>query len=123
MGDESPTPLLQVGDSAVNDRRVNHDAGDACLCARRVFQNQVFDVDTRLAEFAEKPTERTRLVGDEHFDLAIPRRSTTVLAGNARDTLITRGHHPIDRAHGTAAQGAKFGSRVEMRQQVIEVGA
>ena len=46
-----------------------------------------------------------------------------MLAGNARDTLITRGHHPIDRAHGTAAQGAKFGSRVEMRQQVIEVGA
>ena len=87
MGDESPTPLLQVGDSAVNDRRVNHDAGDACLCARRVLQYQILNVDTSLAKLAEKPTESTRLVGDEHFDLAIPRRSPTVLAGNARDAL------------------------------------
>ena len=46
-----------------------------------------------------------------------------MLAGNARDSLITRGHDPIDRAHGTAAQGAKFSGRVKVRQQVIEVGA
>ena len=95
MGDESPTPQLQVGDGAVSDRRVNHDAGDACLCARGVLQNQVFDVNTCLAKLAEKPTESARLIGDEHLDLAVSRRRTSVLAGNTANALVTRGHHTI----------------------------
>ena len=98
MGDESPTPLLQVGDGAVSDRRVNHDAGDACLCARRVLQNQVFDVDTCLAELTEKPTESTRLIGDEHLDLAVSRRRTAVLARNPGDPLVPGGHDAVNSA-------------------------
>ena len=123
MGDESPTPLLQVGDGAVCDRRVNHDAGDPCLCARRVLQNQVFDVNACLAELAEKPTESARLIGNKHLDLAVSRRRTAVLAGNPGNALVTRGHHPINRTHGTTTQGTKFSGRVEVREQVIEVSA
>ena len=122
MGDESPSPLLQVGDGAVSDRRVNHDAGDTCLCARRVLQNQVLDVYACLTELAEKPTESARLIGDEHLYLAVSRRSSTVLAGNPRNTLVTRSHQPIDRTHGTATQGTKFSGRFQVREQVIEVG-
>ena len=112
-----------ISDGAVSDRRVNHDASDACLCARRVLQNQVFDVNACLAELAEKSTESARLIGDMRLDLAVSRRRTAVLAGNPGNALVTRGHHPINRTHGTATQVTKFSGRVEVREQVIEVGA
>ena len=49
MGDEPPAPLLQACGAAVSDRRINHDASDAGLRARRVLKDQVFDVNRGLA--------------------------------------------------------------------------
>lgn len=81
MGDESPTALLQVGDAAVCDRRVNHDTGDAGLGARRVFEDEVFDVDATLAELTKKASERAGFIRDQNLDLAIPRGAPPCLPG------------------------------------------
>ena len=123
MSDEPPTPLLQVGDAAVGDRRVNHDASDASLRAGGVLEDQIFDVDRRLAKLAQEAPERPRLVRNQHLDLAVARRRATVLTGDARDPLVARGHHSIDRPDASPAQGAKLGGRVQVVQEFVEVGA
>ena len=123
MSNEPPAPLLQVGDAAVGDRRVNHDASDASLRAGGVLEDQVFDVDRRLAELAEEAPEGPRLVGDQHLDLAVARRRAAVLTGDARDPLVARGHHTINRPDAPPAQRPQFDGRIQVEQKLVEVGA
>lgn len=83
MGDESPAPLLQVCDAAVGNRRVDHDTGNTSLCTRRMFKDEVLNIDARLTELAKESPKRARLVGNENLNFRIARRSAAVLTGNA----------------------------------------
>ena len=96
MGDESPAPLLQVCDAAVGNRGVDHDAGNTSLCTRRMFKDEVLNVDARLAKLAEESPKRARLVGNENLNFRVARRSTAVLTRNTGHPLVTSGHDAVD---------------------------
>ena len=123
MGDQPPAPLLQVSDTTIENGRVNHDAGNAGLCARRVFEDKVFDVNACFSQLTEQAPERTRLIGNKNLDLGVPRRRSTVLARNAGHTLVAGGHHSINGSDASAAQRTQLSRGVEVRQQVIEIAA
>jgi len=70
-----------------------------------VFEDKVFDVDATLAELTKKASERAGLIRDQNLDLAIPRGSPTMLAGNPRDSLVSGGHDAVDSADTASAKG------------------
>ena len=123
MGNKPPTPLVQVSGAAVSDRRINHDASDTGLRARRVLKHEIFDINRVLAQLSEETTERTRLIGDKHFNFLVARRSPAVLTGDASNPLVTGGHHAVDRPHTATSQRPQFGGRLQMKQQIIQITA
>jgi hypothetical protein len=88
-----------------------------------VLENEVLNVDSRLAELAKESPKRTGFVRNENLNLGVARRGTAMLAGNAGDTLVTCGHDAINGSDAPTAQRPQLGGGIQVRKEIIEIAS
>ena len=86
-----------------------------------MLKDEIFDINRVLAQLSEETTERTRLIGDKHFNFLLARLCRAYW--NASNPLVTGGHHTVDRPHTATSQRPQLGGSLQLKQQIIQITA